>query len=86
MSSIGSTADAPDDYARYEAMPVNATAQTFLLTRELARGLERRRVAVPVFMAQSADDDAPSGHAGPLGRPAPGVTARMHRVPRGFET
>ena len=48
--------DAPDDYARYEAMPMNATAETFLLTRELARLLERRRVAVPVFMALSADD------------------------------
>ena len=48
--------DAPDDYARYEAMPVNATAETFLLTRELAQLLERRRVAVPVFMALSADD------------------------------
>ena len=48
--------DAPDDYARYEAMPVSATAETFLLTRELARLLERRRVAVPVFMALSADD------------------------------
>ena len=48
--------DAPDDYARYEAMPVNATAETLLLTRELARLLERRRVTVPVFMAQSADD------------------------------
>ena len=48
--------DAPDDYARYEAMPVNATAETFLLTRELARLLERRRVDAPVFMALSADD------------------------------
>ena len=48
--------DPPDDYARYEAMPVNATAETFLLTRELARLLERRRLAVPVFMALSADD------------------------------
>ena len=48
--------DAPDDYARYEAMPMNATAETFLLTRELARLLERRRVDVPVFMALSADD------------------------------
>ena len=48
--------DPPDDYARYEAMPVNATAETFLLTRELARRLEQRRVAVPVFMALSADD------------------------------
>ena len=48
--------DAPDDYARYEAMPVNATAETYLLTRELARRLERRRVDAPVFMALSADD------------------------------
>ena len=48
--------DPPDDYARYEAMPVNATAETFLLTRELARRLGRRRVDVPVFMALSADD------------------------------
>ena len=48
--------DPPDDYARYEAMPVNATAETYLLTRELARLLERRRVDVPVFMALSADD------------------------------
>ena len=48
--------DAPDDYARYEAMPVNATAETLLLTRELARLLERRRVTVPVLMAQSADN------------------------------
>ena len=48
--------DAPDDYARYEAMPVNATAETLLLTRDLERLLERRRVAAPVFMALSADD------------------------------
>ena len=48
--------DSPDDYARYEAMPVNATAETFLLSRELARLLERRHVTVAVFMAMSADD------------------------------
>ena len=48
--------DPPDDYARYEAMPVNATAETYLLTRELGRLLERRRVRAPVFMALSADD------------------------------
>ena len=48
--------DPPDDYARYEAMPVNATAETFLLTRELERMLQRRRVDIPVFMALSADD------------------------------
>ena len=48
--------DAQDDYARYEAMTMNATAETFLLTQELSRLLEQRRVAVPVFMAQSADD------------------------------
>ncbi len=48
--------DAPDDYARYEAMPVNATAETYLLTRQLALRLERRRVDLPVFMALSDDD------------------------------
>ena len=48
--------DPPDDYVRYEAVPVNATAETFLLTRELARRLDRRRVDAPVFMALSADD------------------------------
>ena len=48
--------DPPDDYARYEAMPVNATAETYLLTRGLGRLLERRRVRAPVFMALSADD------------------------------
>lgn len=48
--------EAPDDYARYEATPVNATAETFVLTRELAQPLKRRRITVPVFMAQSADE------------------------------
>ena len=48
--------DAPDDYARYEAMPVNATAETFLLTRDLAGLLEQRRVAAPVFMALGTGD------------------------------
>ena len=48
--------DEPDDYARYEAMPVNAMAETFLLVRKLTRLLEQRRVDVPVFMAMSADD------------------------------
>ena len=48
--------DMPDDYARYEAMPVNAMAETFLLTQELERLLERRRLPVPVFMALSAND------------------------------
>jgi len=58
--------EAPDDYARYEAMPVNATAETFLLTRELAGLLERRRVAAPVFMALGTGDpviDAPAARA-----------------------
>ena len=35
---------------------LNATAETFLLTRKLKRLLQRRRVAAPVFMALSADD------------------------------
>ncbi|MDE0097193.1 MAG: alpha/beta fold hydrolase, partial [Gammaproteobacteria bacterium] len=48
--------DEPDDYARYEAMPVNAMAEAFLLNRKLTRQLEQRRVDVPVFMSMSADD------------------------------
>lgn len=48
--------DPQDDYARYEAMPMNALAETFLLSRELARLLEQDEVAVPVFIAHSADD------------------------------
>ena len=48
--------DSQDDYARYEAMPMNAMAETYLLTRELKQLLERQEVTVPVFMAQSADD------------------------------
>ena len=48
--------DPQDDYARYEAMPMNALAETFLLSRELARLLEQNEVAVPVFIAHSADD------------------------------
>jgi len=48
--------DSQDDYARYEAMPMNAMAETYLLTRELKQLLETQEVAVPVFMAQSADD------------------------------
>ena len=48
--------DPQDDYARYEAMPMNALAETSLLTRELARLLEQDEVVVPVFIAHSADD------------------------------
>ncbi len=48
--------DDSDDYARYEAMPVNATAETFLLTRDLEQALEQRRLEVPVFIALSLDD------------------------------
>jgi len=48
--------DSQDDYARYEAMPMNAMAETYLLTRELKQLLETQDVTVPVFMAQSADD------------------------------
>ena len=48
--------DAPVDYARYEAMPMNAMAETSMLTRELEQLLEVQKMTVPVFMAQSADD------------------------------
>ncbi|MEM9438984.1 MAG: alpha/beta fold hydrolase [Pseudomonadota bacterium] len=48
--------DAPDDYARYEAMPLNGLAETYLMTRDLAAKLEARPLETPVFLAQSADD------------------------------
>ena len=48
--------DRQDDYARYEAMPMNAMAETSLLTEELARLLEQEEVTVPVFMTHTADD------------------------------
>ena len=48
--------DAPDGLCALRGDAVNATAETLLLTRELARLLEQRRVDAPVFMAQSADD------------------------------
>lgn len=48
--------DAPDDYARYEAMPLNGLAETYLMTRDLAAKLEARSLETPVFLAQSADD------------------------------
>ncbi len=46
----------PDDYARYEAMPLNGVAETYLLTEELREELDSQKVQTPVFMAQSADD------------------------------
>ena len=48
--------DAPDDYARYEAMPLNGLAETYLMTRDLAAKLEAQPLETPVFLAQSADD------------------------------
>lgn len=48
--------DGSDDYARYEAMPLNATAETFLLTRDLERALDQRHLVAPVFIALSLDD------------------------------
>ena len=46
--------DPQDDYARYEAMPFNGLAETYILTKNLARSLEP--IDIPVFLAQSVDD------------------------------
>ncbi|MEM7212940.1 MAG: alpha/beta fold hydrolase [Pseudomonadota bacterium] len=48
--------DAPDDFARYEAMPINALAETYLLTQELREELLQAPIAVPTLLVQSADD------------------------------
>ncbi|MEM8950148.1 MAG: alpha/beta fold hydrolase [Pseudomonadota bacterium] len=48
--------DAPDDFARYEAMPLNGLAETYLMTRDLSAKLEAQPLETPVFLAQSADD------------------------------
>lgn len=58
--------DAPDDYARYEAMPLNGLAETYLLAQEFEAKLAAQPLETPVFLAQSADDaiiDA-AGNAG----------------------
>ncbi len=49
--------EASEDYARYEAMPFNALAETFLLSHDLQAMLRTRGyVETPLFLAQSADD------------------------------
>lgn len=48
--------DKPDDYARYESMPTNGLAETYLLTQDLRKQLNEGLSTPPVFMAQSADD------------------------------
>ena len=46
--------DPQEDYARYEAMPINGLAETYALTQVLAQSLDL--IEVPIFIAQSADD------------------------------
>ncbi len=48
--------DEQDDYARFEAMPTNAIAETYLLTDELRQLLNEQPLATPVFLVQSSDD------------------------------
>ncbi len=57
--------DVADDYARYEAMPMNAFAQTYLLSKAFGRNVikakAQRRSLPPVFLVQSADDGVING-------------------------
>lgn len=46
-----------DDYARYEAIPFNAIAETYLLSTDLQDKLSQRPLKTPVFIAQSSDDE-----------------------------
>ncbi len=52
--------DTADDYARYEAMPMNAIAQTYLLSKEFEANIKDAKAKgqplPPIFLAQSADD------------------------------
>ena len=48
--------DEPDDYARYEAMPMNGLAEMYLLTRDFQALLRQVSIPVPVFLVQSVDD------------------------------
>ncbi len=48
--------DEQDDYARFEAMPINAAAQTYLLTQDLQLLLSQQSLTTPVFLVQSSDD------------------------------
>ena len=48
--------DKQDDYARFEAMPTNAIAETYLLTEDLQQLLDQQPLTTPVFVVQSNDD------------------------------
>lgn len=48
--------DLPDDFARYEAMPLSALAETYKITKKLNDSLETKNIATPIFLAQSRDD------------------------------
>lgn len=47
----------PDDYAKYASIPVSAIAQVFHLATEVRRGLKKKSLDVPVFVAMSAEDN-----------------------------
>lgn len=57
--------DVADDYVRYEAMPLNAIAQTYLLTKEFEQAIDKAKTQkqpMPaLFLAQSADDGVIDG-------------------------
>lgn len=50
----------PDDYAKYASIPVPAMAQVFHLATEVRRGLKKKPLDIPVFVAMSAEDNTVS--------------------------
>lgn len=44
------------DYARFEAMPLNALAETYLLSQDVRAALRVGRLSAPLFLVQSEDD------------------------------
>lgn len=47
----------PIDYARYTSYPLNAVDQTYWMCRRTKRTLEANPLLMPLFIAQSADDE-----------------------------
>ena len=48
--------DPPDDFARYEAIPMNGLAETWLFMDDFQETLSTKPLTVPLFLAQSDDD------------------------------
>lgn len=48
--------DPQDDYMRYESMPFNAIAETYLLSKDLKKLADQKALQNPLFLIQSNDD------------------------------